>query len=346
MQFLACVWNADTYVAGNSQPPTGLRDSDDQWKTLAQCVSQTYAACEECASQDGETYLPYVFLAPEYYFAKAANRHFIEQTDQRNILERLRALSLKYNKMLIVPGTIAWWRKAYQGRGDEERIRKATSRLVDRIKVARLGSISSMNSYNMASRLVSDMAKLKKDKEVYLAQNTAYIAYNGKILKYHKFGNFSETEGDQQDRHVVFAPGASAGRFSIGPLKFGLEICMDHTFGLLKNTAEVGDEVHVHLIVSAVVKQEAKFYGTTRGVVLHATSHPHLVPGPKVDVVGGAAKADEGKAKKWEWHGEKGKMVKKTVASMQIITLPAGLVSRPVNATDQLESIHLSEYKK
>jgi predicted amidohydrolase len=56
----------------------------------------------------------------------------------------------------------------------------------------------------------------------------------------------------------VFAPGSASGRFNIGPLKFGLEICLDHQMGYLSHAVStLPDAVHVHLIVSAFADQTA-----------------------------------------------------------------------------------------
>jgi hypothetical protein len=100
---------------------------------------------------------------------------------------------------------VAWWRKAWQNDGDDDRIKKVETRL------------NSRQSGFRPVDLIADIAKLKTDKGVYITQNTAYIAYGGKILKYHKYGNFNEVEGDENDRSVVFAPGSASGRFNIGP---------------------------------------------------------------------------------------------------------------------------------
>jgi hypothetical protein len=117
-------------------------------------VTEAYAFCEKQALTDTRSYLPYVFLAPEYYFARAANRHFVEHTEKQTVVDALRTLSQKHPKMLLVPGTVAWWRKAWQNDGDDDRIKKVETRL------------NSRQSGFRPVDLIADIAKLKTDKGV------------------------------------------------------------------------------------------------------------------------------------------------------------------------------------
>jgi hypothetical protein len=59
---------------------------------------------------------------------------------------------------------------------------------------------------------------------------------------------------------------------SWGKLKFGLEICLDHGYGLLKETQ--GGDVHFQIILSAAVKGIEKFYAIKKGgFVIHASTN-------------------------------------------------------------------------
>jgi predicted amidohydrolase len=330
MEFLACIWNPRTVVRPNNQGPTGLRDSMQRLKELEKKVAEAYAFCEKQALADQRSYLPYVFLAPEYYFSRAANRHFIEHSEKQAVVDAIRALSQQHPRMLLVPGTVAWWRKVRRNDGDDERIMKTGIRMMNR------------QTGFEPEDLVADIAKLKKDQDVYVAQNTAYIAYKGKVLKYHKFGNFNEIEGDEQDRSVVFAPGTASGRFRIGALCFGLEICLDHDMGFLKHSvSKLPDGVHVHLIVSANVEQESGKYAT-RGIVLHASSDPDVCDAKVASAGLGAKQAlhkEKSPSNKYSW-------VQKLDYGIYKITLPESLVFDEVDPGDELESLYLAKAKR
>ena len=94
MEFLACVHHEDTYV--NGKDGSGLVDKRSVKTRIAeleQLAQEAYAACEERARADGRDYLPYVFLAPEYFFSRGANRHFLEHHKKHQIVDAIRKLS-------------------------------------------------------------------------------------------------------------------------------------------------------------------------------------------------------------------------------------------------------------
>lgn len=86
-----------------------------------------------------------VFLAPEYFFSnqRSANDRFFSHDIKRWTVDGLRALSERYPKILIVPGTVLWSKELYDsrlvmlGRGaskvqktlKQERLQKAVTRI-------------------------------------------------------------------------------------------------------------------------------------------------------------------------------------------------------------------------
>src|SRR5262249_33492283 len=110
---------------------------------------------------------------------------------------------------------------------------------------------------------------LKED--ILIGQNTAYVCKGTSILKYHKIGNSAEVNG--YGKNIVFAPGNIAGQFLVGDVRYGLEICMDHWLGILKESG--APEVDVQLITSSTTSNRPLHYNIKYGgVVLHASNPP------------------------------------------------------------------------
>ena len=90
--------------------------------------------------------------------------------------------------------------------------------------------------------------------------------YEGRLVfKYHKIGDFHEVQTDTNE--TVNIPSEYAGRFSIGDLTFGIEICYDHYFQqIIQNTP-----VDVQLLLSAYTQVQG---GNLKpgGCIAHACS--------------------------------------------------------------------------
>ena len=111
---------------------------------------------------------------------------------------------------------------------------------------------------------------LDSEPDTLIAQNTAYVLKGDRVLKYHKVGNSSEVSGEPGD--VVFAPGSIVGQFTVGAVRYGLEICMDHWLGVLANSAI--PPVHVHVITSSHTENRAFHYHVqSGGVVVHSSTN-------------------------------------------------------------------------
>ena len=235
----------------------GLGRSAKQMERLETMVADAWSAMEmENQARPVASGYQCVFLAPEYFFSnrREANDRFFLHDVKRETINRLRALSLKYPKMLIVPGTVLWTKELYDsrlvmlGRGhstvkktlNQERLRKAVARIQG---VGQFGTETNAKDWSHSRDFATQDRKL--------AQNVAYLCLNGRILKYQKVGNYKEVEGETDD--LMFVPGSIVGRFKVGNVLYAIEICMDHALGVFDSTVGTSGKVHVQLVVSSYV---------------------------------------------------------------------------------------------
>jgi predicted amidohydrolase len=244
-----------------------------------------------------------VFLAPEYFFARDCEHQnrFIEKGEKQDIVRGLANLSRECPGTLIVPGTVPWWRPLYQGlRKHSQSNQNRKTKVDNRVQAAdqlynNLGYISPLyKGWSVATptdnqalnsrggvdntndvQMIQDLLD-HRSLHAYIAQNTAYIAYEGQVIKYHKMGSYKEVHGETE-HNVIYAAGNQQGLFSVGPLRFGLEICLDHCIGML---GTAGQTVHVQLVIAASVAYAAgNVHLNNGGVFLHADSSQILPKG-------------------------------------------------------------------
>jgi len=112
-----------------------------------------------------------------------------------------------------------------------------------------------------------------KPMPINVAFNTAYVLLGSKVLEYHKTGNYQEVKGEV--RPLVYFSGGVKGIFTLGGLRYGLEICMDHATGVLADPSNPNRKpVDIHLIVSSFVD----FKNSDATVILHSsTQKPGLI---------------------------------------------------------------------
>jgi hypothetical protein len=123
----------------------------------------------------------------------------------------------------------------------------------------------------------------------YMMRNTAYLLYNGKVrFKYNKKGDFHESIGAGAD--TVFIPGDRHGLTDpIEGVTFGLEVCLDHQFGLLRAGFPPGKAApHVHVVVSDKTDNNPTNMHARKYLVHASTSGPQtsvwdLAGSPKVE---------------------------------------------------------------
>jgi hypothetical protein len=86
----------------------------------------------------------------------------------------------------------------------------------------------------------------------HMMSNTAHAFLNGNVVfSYHKQGNWQEELGDAS---VVYAPGGRSGVATIEEYTFGLEVCRDHRFGVLRQQLRPGRSIDVQIVISDWVR--------------------------------------------------------------------------------------------
>ncbi len=214
-----------------------------------------------------------VFIAPEYFFSNRRHMQdrFFSHDVKRAIISRLSALAKRYPSMLIVPGTMLWSKDLHDkkikllGRGQSQEIRVINNARINkantRINNAGPRFGTKTNTQGWSHTRTNETAERK------IAQNVAYICMGDKILKYHKVGNYKEVEGEVDD--LVFVPGSIVGRFQVGGVKYGIEVCMDHALGVFHSSVPTDGRVHVQIIVSSYVSAKTN---TDASVTLHSST--------------------------------------------------------------------------
>lgn len=259
----------------------GLAKATSRINALKDAVANAYAQVRLEMQSRPCPYWQAVFLAPEYFFSnqREINDRFFDHTVKRYILQELKNLAHGYPNLLLVPGTLLWKKEAV---GDEpsrddinQRVPVSTNRKLKahtRIYNAYMSFGSRVDKgwgHSGTADVSSTEYLIHADIcRPQIAQNVAYIFLGDQHFKYHKIGNYEEVMGETGN--IVFAPGNIAGRFSVGGVKYGLEICMDHAQGVLEKST--GGDVHVQLLVSSYV---ASTDAGKAAVLLHSSTEKH-----------------------------------------------------------------------
>ena len=212
----------------------------------------------------------YVCLAQENFFSGTVSRAFIAHDLKQWVVSTLAKLSRQYPKVLLVPGTVRWTRSLVKPGEEEEkyglRKQKALQAIVSDKKNHPRGGYSSgatqsgMFGYKDGVPKFEDDVQKVKDKNPMLARNTVYVCLGGFVLKYHKKCTY-EGEVNYCSGNIVFEPGTVEGVFTVGGVRYGIEVCKDHGTALQQ-------DVDVHLLVS-----DWTHFRESRGkVLLHAST--------------------------------------------------------------------------
>lgn len=265
------------------QPETqalqGLGRAMAQMERLEAMVTDAWAAMQTEYQAHPVPSAQYVFLAPEYFFSnrRSADDRFFSHDVKRATIERLRALSAQFPKMLIVPGTILWTKPLFDtrlrvlGRGqsvvqksvNQSRMQKAVARIQ---AAGQFGTTTNEIGWSHSRDIATTERKL--------AQNVAYLCLGGRILKYQKVGNYQEVANEADD--LMFVPGSIVGRFSVGNVKYAIEVCMDHALGVFDSTVGASGKVHVQLVVSSYVSVKQN---PNASVTVHASTEAQATYG-------------------------------------------------------------------
>jgi hypothetical protein len=112
------LWNLDTWIdhRGTGNNTSQVRDltSIERFNLLARVVEKAYLelgknlVLHAKSLVDEQATFLFLFVAPEYLFAASDTAHAIPQSEKDDLVGRLKALSLSYPYLILVPGTIAW----------------------------------------------------------------------------------------------------------------------------------------------------------------------------------------------------------------------------------------------
>lgn len=249
----------------------------------------------ECYPMTAQQKIRGILIAPEYFFSSQyrlpnsqGNTRQVSEKKRDKIDRELQKLSEQFPSILIVAGTIAWSKKLEQGDGElEKRVKRYTLALERRMDDQSRKIWHEQSTYYSDNPLVSARRVLKnienpsQAENIRISRNTAYIYLKGELChRYHKNSDFQEViETAYTNKKVklrskknIYMPGESDGVFTIDNIKFGIEVCLDHSLGTLE-TNHKDEEVDVHIIVSAFVdNNKSNFKARLNGYVLHASS--------------------------------------------------------------------------
>ena len=218
-----------------------------------------------------------IFVAPEFYFSNQRAHFFDEETKER-IRGSLIALSRKYPEILIIPGTVAWyktwersasraWRKVEEhgAPAAPRKFSKYHALYKKELDLDEAPSAAAKYMYEQQAeyraRQVCDFgARMTgNDPTLKVAHNTVFVLYHGKI--WHKYNKRFEAIGkedlslevpeDSDYRNIVFPPTETLSTIpSIKGVRIGVEVCVDHEHGALLSAGRNHD---IHIVCSATV---------------------------------------------------------------------------------------------
>lgn len=292
--------------APKSENLRGLGKAIAQMIRLTRALESARGIVQQHRSKEAVDSYQCVFVAPEYFFSNQRwqSNRFFKHDVKRWILSALTSLARFYPEFLIIPGTVLWTKQARRGNEtDTDRIQRVKNRIdqVEKFNDGRkpalkknyadtygesvIGIVDSQrwktgyahagkfgdtsNEFTSQNDQSFDMPKHYLDNvpDTLVAQNVAYVCKDERVLKYHKVGNVAEV--DKEAKNLVFEPGSIAGRFMVGGVSYGVEICMDHWLGVLID----GPPVDIHIITSSYTENRPFHYAIKPGgLMLHSST--------------------------------------------------------------------------
>ncbi len=244
-----------------------------------------------------------IFLLPEYYFSHPlpANKSTHEGCDVRHINEQtkimiemcLKQISLKHPAWLIFAGTVAWSKpylrpsvsqahyvmnKTTRGLGAniqwENHAKKMNTYREDKFKIFQNPEYQDFLIRGNTNRSPdSKVMALQDPSNLTIARNTCFIYHNGvQVFNYDKCTDYNEVpDENSQTVHLnAVRPGIFKYRITGRVVSFGIEICLDHANGVLKNLYHY-ELFDIHVILSDWVRNEVENYRGNK-YVLHSST--------------------------------------------------------------------------
>ncbi|HEX8437269.1 hypothetical protein [Archangium sp.] len=330
MEILVALWSRNTRNLHYMNQPLAGASADARMQALSEAIQKVGEKLAAGGFPPGQP-IQGIFVAPEYLFTQqrtsSAERRAVEEGMKEGFLQHLLTLSRTYPTLLIVPGTIAWRKPLQRPAGEqrkkdpmtgertgdektESRVAKAQRSFSSSFLPPSFGNFNpgNKNTFNGVEDTVPGKdEKLSKladwaDQDCYIQRNTAYMLLNGRIrFKYNKRGDFHEAIGAHGD--TVFIPGQRSGMVTIENIRFALEICLDHWYGMANHdvSLEPTNTPHIHIVASDFVDNRvSRMAMESGGWFLHASSSQahtgvwtkdssgtHALPATEMDTVGG-----------------------------------------------------------
>ena len=286
-------------LCGDDPPPgpKGLGQAVAQMGLMRGVLDRAWQAMlQRGGDQEGCQCL---FVAPEFWFSNRFeetvndpqhNGKYYHEDTKKWIVDAIAATSKAYPNVLIVPGTVLWCMQRRVGGVHVQKV-KARYEALANYHQQTYGNVKSammkvgtkegdlkywgddqLNAPGWTHTESKDNPKATPSElldtgEYLIGANTAYIAKNGVVLKYHKIGNSAETSGSR--KNIVFMPGNIVGQFNVGNVRYGLEICMDHWLGIQKNSNAPAPDVQ---IITSNTTSDRTFHMTGKSAIVHATN--------------------------------------------------------------------------
>jgi hypothetical protein len=290
---VAATWSVNTE---NQSKQVG-KETLSALKWAARCtlleavVESSHQAMKKHATKDSLL----VFVAPEFYFSDSAE-HFYDENTKEQIRASLVGLSKKYPEMLIVPGSVAWFKTAERSElhairraeGGKENTPRNLAKHVQRYGAIKRPEYQSEYAEDTGEVLADhrkyyaqELARQLSDSpaHVRIARNTVFVLYGGGV--WHKYNKRHELVSERayevpsyaKPKTTFFAPSVTDPTLpSIKGLKIGIEVCADHEHHSLLSSGG-GRNYHLHIICSATV-YPAREHSAVRddGALIHADS--------------------------------------------------------------------------
>ena len=223
------------------------------------------------------------------------------EDDRDAIVQQVRQVSQKLQDFLFVPGTIAFKKNLVRPDAQKRKMDPATAERTGALKtkpraekaLAAFDNAWSVTDYKDA-RPFGTMEKLAARKqqmandiafsgpllgEPFVFKNIAYVYLSGSIVyKYSKQADFFETLGDP---NVHFIPGGRSCITDIDSIRFGFEVCMDHSLRITGNSlasykskglATLQKPPDIHILLSDYTDNQY-FPMRNGGFMLHASTN-------------------------------------------------------------------------
>jgi predicted amidohydrolase len=275
-----------------------------------------------------------IFAAPEYYFtAPAATRTALTATQKDLLYIKLAALSKKYPKILMLPGSI-FFKEEIDTEVARTKMKShlLMSEITAKSTLAKPDYEDVLSGWTTSSGVrvpaLKDIAtELGRDAPTgERVRNVAYVLLGGeRQAMYDKHVDFTESIGASPD-NLFFIPGTQDQCPVIGNFKFGVEICFDHASAVLSRRNV--SKLDFHIVLSAwTSNSETNMAMAKGGFFLHASSNPqataaytHNVHGKIVELVPSPTTKKENTLLQYRVEIDKRPLV--TVAEAPKLTVP------------------------